>query len=131
MKISTTKRPISRYVPKAAGNREMPEAERFSVDITPMGVAEFTAARMPFLARLTAEKEADRSAAASDFRDSIVIGHVGNVKGLEGDAGEILSSTSLVEAAKQANDAAWNGLLDELYTAITDASVLAEGVAKN
>ena len=131
MKISTTKRPVSRYVPKAAGNREMPESERFSVEITPMGVAEFTAARMPFLARLTAEKEADRSAAASDFRDSIVIGHVGNVKGLEGDAGEILSSTSLVEAAKQANDAAWNGLLDELYTAITDASTLAEGVTKN
>ena len=131
MKISTTKRPISRYIPKAAGNRELPEGQRFSVEITPMGVAEFTAARMPFLSRLTAEKESDRSAAASDFRDSIVIGHVANVKNLEGDAGPIVDSAALLDAAKQANDAAWNGLLDELYTAITDASVLAEGVAKN
>lgn len=136
--IQTGKAPAAWFEPSFGGNRNLPDGvERIEVEIEPMSAAE-----------ANAKKEADigggirkggntnLSRLARKYRDSVVEARVTGVRGVdvrdsEGKVTKIATGKELVAFVSASNDAALDALLDEIFEAITDQSVLAEGVRKN
>jgi hypothetical protein len=136
--IQTGKAPAAWFEPAFGDNRSLPEGvERIEVEIEPMSAAE-----------ANAKKEADigggiRKGAninltrlARKHRNSVIEAHVIGVRGVDtkdadGKVTLITTGKELVAFVSASNNAALDALLDEIFEAITDQSVLAEGVRKN
>lgn len=130
MKLSKATRPVTWYAPAALGNRAAPEGERLLVEIEPLSVPELNRLRAPLIQRMT---DGDVSAAqmGQELRDAVVSARVRSVRGLEDDSGPVVTGPALVRAFSEANDAEVSEVLDEVYQAITKASVLREGTTGN
>lgn len=130
MKLSKATRPATWYAPEALGNRALPPDERLLVEIEPLSVPELNRIRAPMIQRMT---DGDVSAAqmGQELRDAIIAARVRSVRALEDDDGPVTTGEGLVRAVSTANDAEAAELLDEVYSAITKASVLREGAVGN
>ena len=128
MKIRSSKRPATVYVPKACGNREAPRAEQLRVTIEPLSVAEYETLRAAQL-----DKSDDAKALACIIRDEIIGTRVVLVEGLEAEVerGSMSAGAWLVAAVSASNNAEHGVLLDEVLSAVLSQSVLDEGAAKN
>lgn len=128
MKIRSSKRPATVYVPKACGNREAPRAEQLRVTIEPLSVAEYETLRAAQL-----DKSDDAKALARIIRDEIIGTRVVLVEGLEAEVerGSMSAGAWLVAAVVASNNAEHGVLLDEVLSAVLSQSVLDEGAAKN
>lgn len=130
MKLSKSARPVTWYAPEALGNRALPADGQLRVEIEPLSVPELNRLRAPMIQRMT---DSDVSAAqmGQELRDAIITARVRSVRGLEVDDAPVTTGAGLVEAVSNANDAEAGEILDQIYSAITKASVLREGAVGN
>lgn len=131
MKFVSTKRPCTWYEPACAGNRALPKAERLAFLLDPMSIAELDTFRAPFVKGMTEGTDADQEATAKAFRNQLLAQRVREVRNGFDAEGQPLTPATFVGAVEAHNDAEWGGLLGELFSALTKASVLAEGAAGN
>ena len=136
--IHTGKAPAAWFEPAFGGNRHQPEGvERIEVEIEPMSAAEANAKKESDIGGgLRKGGNTNLSRLARKYRDSTIEARVTGVRGVDvkdadGKVTKISSGKELVAFVSAANDAALDALLDEIFEAITDQSVLAEGVRKN
>lgn len=130
MKISSTKRPSTRYVPEVAGNRNAKVGERVVFKLDPLTAPELEVARAPHLKGMTEGSDEDTTKATRAFRDELLRTKVLEIENLEGDGGPLTPET-WVKAVEGCNDAELGGLPNEIFLALTKASKLREGVAGN
>lgn len=115
------------YVPEFRGNRT--NADPFWVELLPMTHAEYEAARSRDLA---VTKASQAMAASRKHTHNVVAARVIAVHGVAMEDGvPVVDGKALLAAVRKSGDAALDGLLDEIYGAIVDASVLEEGRRPN
>lgn len=130
LSIKTTKAPAVWYVPEFKGNREAPPDQQFAVRIEPMTVAEANAAQDARLRKVKAG--ANLAGVARGIRDEAIKSHVLEVTGISGEGKPpVKDGSELVALIAQASDASLDGLLDEIFEAISNQSKLDEGERKN
>jgi uncharacterized protein (DUF342 family) len=133
LSISTAAMPGTVYVPAFRGNRQ--DKEPFYVEVMPMTAAEMAAKKQRDLGGHK-NQGANVQKTARTFRDSIIEARCPVVVGVEGvdvDGKPIAVSTGkdLVALIGRAADASMDDLAEEIYAAITDHSLLAEGRRPN
>ncbi len=142
MRVSSAKRPITPFIPKTGGNRTAPKAEQLEIDINPMSVDEYETERAAIVEAHLGASQSDLSKA---LRAGIIASRVPGVRKLESDLvqGQGVDANGVpvppnesigaffVRVFSRSNDAEHSDMLDETFSAITKASVLAEGAAKN
>ena len=111
---------LREYVPEWNGNRDKPEDEQMSVELSPMTGGELRAAQRAALGR--DGKVSLKNAEAAIER--IIKARVARLHNCEDILGQpIDNSEGLWERAEQS-------LIDECYSALTEVSVLSEGMRK-